>query len=43
MDDNEIDYMQRNYWLNYFNEYLFEHGCISQDVKDKISELINHT
>lgn len=41
MDSKELERMQRDFWLNFFNEYLFEHGKISQDVKNHISNLIN--
>lgn len=30
----------QNCWLNYYNQYLFEHGAISEEERNKMRILI---
>ncbi|MDR1631249.1 MAG: hypothetical protein LBS36_13710 [Oscillospiraceae bacterium] len=29
--------MARSIWLNYYNNYLFEHGAITEDERNKMA------
>ncbi len=33
--------MAQYLWLSYFNEYLFTHGCITEEERNKMSSKIN--
>lgn len=36
----EIETLQREYWLTLMNEYLFESGVISNETRENILDLI---
>lgn len=39
-DDERETRMAEDIWLNYFNRYLFEHGTISENEYQKMTEMI---
>lgn len=36
----ELEQIEYEVWLNYFNSYLYEHGWITRDMQEQMSLLI---
>jgi len=39
--DKERERFASEFWLNYFNDYLFANGLITEDERNKMSNLIS--
>jgi len=41
LDKTKEKIVAENIWLNYYNNYLFEHGVISEETRNKMVTKIN--